>query len=131
MHAHMLFPCWGRTGIFLTTYFPTNIVISVCMFRKFTFKTILTSTKLYIYIIYIYIYIYIWSGATPGFWFGWGNIKQNFIHMNSYQILYCNGVAKILVRKGHSAKMYLPKTFENFCEFFKILHKYLKILQNL
>ena len=42
-----------------------------------------------------------------------GNIGKKISYMNSFQVLYCNGVAKISIG-GHSAQMYSSKTFENF-----------------
>ena len=60
-------------------------------------------------------------GAAPGFWF-WGDIRQNFIH-EFLTSPVCNGVAKISVWGGHSAKMYSSKTFEFFFNL-KNLHKF-------
>ena len=47
------------------------------------------------------------------FWFR-GGTSDKISYMNSSQVLYCNGVAKISVLGGHSAKMYSSKNFENF-----------------
>ena len=47
--------------------------------------------------------------AAQGFWLG-GTLDR-ISYMNSSQVLYCNGVAKISVLKGHSTKMDSSKTF--------------------
>ena len=44
-----------------------------------------------------------------------GETSEKISYMNSSQVLYCNGVAKISVRGGgHSTQMYSSKTFEKF-----------------
>ena len=49
--------------------------------------------------------------AAPDF--GSGGTSDKISYMNSSQVLYCNGVAKIRFG-GHSAKMNSSKTFEKF-----------------
>ena len=58
--------------------------------------------------------------------FGSGGTSDKIPYMNSSQVLYCNGVAKISVLGGHSAKMYSSKNFENFLNLLKNLYKNLK-----
>ena len=48
-----------------------------------------------------------------------GETSDKISYMNLTQALYCNGVAKISVRKGGpSAKMYSANTFEKFIKKF-------------
>ena len=42
------------------------------------------------------------------------NIGKKLFFMNFFQVLYCNDLAKISVRWGHSALIYSSKTFEKF-----------------
>ena len=60
-----------------------------------------------VYFIYVYLTV-----AALRFWFGGGGTSDKISYMNSSQVLYCNGVAKISVLKRHSARMYSSKTFE-------------------
>ena len=62
-------------------------------------------------------YVYL-TVAAPRFWFGGGGTSNKISYMNSSQVQYCNGVAKISVLKRHSARMYSSKTFENNFEKF-------------
>ena len=68
-----------------------------------------------VYFIYVYPTV-----AAPRFWFGGRRTLDKISYMNSSQVLYCNGVAKISVLKRHSARIYSSKTFEkNFEKFIK------------
>ena len=61
--------------------------------------------------------------------FGLGGVgtSDKISYMNSSQVLYCNGVAKISVLKRHSARMYSSKTFgKNFEKFIKQFAKKFK-----
>ena len=66
------------------------------------------------------------------FGLGGGGTLDKISYINSSQVLYCNGVAKISVLKRHSARMYSSKTFEKKFEKFikQFAQKFLKILQN-
>ena len=64
--------------------------------------------------------------APPGFWLGVGT-SDKISYMNSNQVLFCNGVAKISVRVVYSAKMYSLKTFEKFCKIYKKFAQKFKI----
>ena len=53
----------------------------------------------------------LYTGEAPEFWLGGTSVKTSY--MNSFQVLYCNGVSKISVGRKHSAQIYSSKTFEN------------------
>ena len=101
--------------IFWIIYLPTNIVISV-----FTFYTWLKFTNHINQIIYIRMFRPFRGGARI---LVWGGISEKISYMNSSQVLYCNGVAKISVRGGTFSTMYSSKTF---WKVLKNLHKNLK-----
>ena len=61
------------------------------------------------------------GAPAPGFWFGGTSDKISY--MNSSQVLYCNGLAKILALEGHSAKMYSSILLKFFEKFIKICTK--------
>ena len=65
---------------------------------------------------------------------GGGGTSDKISYMNSSQVLYCKGVAKISVLKRYSARMYSSKTFENNFEkfikhFAQKFKKFSKIVQ--
>ena len=53
--------------------------------------------------------------------FGSGGTSEKISYMNSSQILYCNGVAKISVLGGHSAIL-----IKEFWKFLKIYKNYVQ-----
>ena len=57
-------------------------------------------------------YMSISQWRRQDFGLGLGGTSDKISYMNSSQVLYCNGVAKISVLKRHSARMYSSKTFE-------------------
>ena len=78
------------------------------------------------YILCINNYIYV-QGRRQDIGSGEGETSHKISYMNSTQVLYCNGVAKISVR-GTFSKKYSSKTFEKFWKIYKNLHKNLKNL---
>ena len=74
-----------------------------------------------------FIYVYL-TGSAPGFWFGGTSDKSSY--MNSSQVLYCNGVAKISVLGDIQQECTRQTLLKNIEKFIKDLHKNLKILQN-
>ena len=79
--------------------------VTIVLSYHIKFKTVLDT---HVYFIYSYVYL---TGATPGFGSRGGETSDKISYMNSSQALYCNGVAKISVLGGHSARMYSSKTF--------------------
>ena len=61
------------------------------------------------------------GAPAPGFWFGGTSDKISY--MNSSQVLYCNGVAKISVRVDIQQKCTHQRLLKNFEKFIKHLHK--------
>ena len=80
-----------------------------------------TTDKYTVYILY--------TGAATGFWFEMGT-SDKISYMNSSQVLYCNGVAKISVRGGTLGTNVLIKDLKNFEKLIKNLHENLKTLRN-
>ena len=64
-----------------------------------------------------YMYVYL-TGAAPG-GSGGERTSNKISYMNSSQVLYCNGVAKISVLGRHSTRMYSSKTFKKFRKIYK------------
>ena len=61
-------------------------------------------------------YIYCIQGQRQNF--GLGETSEKISYMNSFQVLYCNGISKISVERKHSAQIYSSKTFEKFIKKF-------------
>ena len=59
----------------------------------------------------------LYTGAAPEFWLG--GTSEKISYMNSFQVLFCNGVSKISVGRKHSAQIYSSKTFEKFWKIYK------------
>ena len=64
-------------------------------------------------------YMSISQGRHQDFGSGRGGTSDKISYMNFSQVLYCNGISKIMVLGGHSARMYSSKTFENFRKIYK------------
>ena len=63
--------------------------------------------------------------------FGSGGTSDKISYMNSSQVLYCNGVAKISVLGGHSAKSTHQSILENFFKFInKFVQKFKKFFKH-
>ena len=127
-HTHTHTHCISYTFIFQLNVVKLDEINFLINFNSFIFVMIIQQVwkRKGVHCTHGVSWTLIFGGAKQGrrqdFGSGGGTLDK-ISYMNSSQVLYCNGVAKILVRGEHSAKLYSSKAFENFI---KQLHKNLK-----